>query len=181
MSEPEHGYPEPGVFRLSGAVFAERDEKILILKRGGGEMTGAWYLPGGGVDLGETPEAAAIRELREEAGLAPTGPLKLIGAVPMHVYGHPSVQFVYACACASGEVQISHEHVGFRWIDPVEYRDRYFGDEQLARVSEGDERRAAIVRGVRQNLDEYIAWKAHELEHSQLQERLAALDGQRRS
>jgi mutator protein MutT len=181
MATPEHAYPEPGVFRLSGAVFAERDGKILILKRGGGEMTGAWYLPGGGVDLGETPEEAAVRELREEAGLAPTGPLKLIGAVPMHVYGHPSIQFVYACACTDGEVQISHEHVGFRWIDPVDYRDRYFGDEQLARVSEGDARRAAIVRGVRQNLDDYISWKEHEHEVAQLRKRLLDLESASRS
>jgi 8-oxo-dGTP pyrophosphatase MutT (NUDIX family) len=67
-----------------------------------------------------------------------------------------------------GEVVISDEHVGFRWVDPREYRDRYFGDEQLARVSEGDPRRAAIVRGARENLDRYIAWLDHQFEDMQL-------------
>jgi 8-oxo-dGTP diphosphatase len=166
MSEPSQ--PQPGSFRLSAAVFARRGGEILILKRGLGEMTGAWYLPGGGVDAGETPEEAARRELMEEAGLKVDGPLTLIGAVPMHVYGQDSVQFVYACSCPEGDVVLSDEHVGFRWIDAREYRDRYFGDEQMAIVTEGDARRAQIVHAVRKNLDDYIAWLDHRFEDLQL-------------
>lgn len=160
--------PEPGDFRLAGAVYAQREGKILILKRGGGEMTGAWYLPGGGVDRGESPEQAAVRELREEAGLTPAGPLTLIGLVPMRAYDRESVQAVYACHCPDGDVVLSHEHTGFRWIDPREYRDRYFGDDQLARVAEGEARRSAMVRGVRENLDRYLAWLDHQFEDVQL-------------
>jgi 8-oxo-dGTP pyrophosphatase MutT (NUDIX family) len=158
MAEEVVVRPEAGVFRLAAAVFARREGKILILKRGSGEMTGAWYLPGGTVDMGETPEVAALRELWEEAGIRPTGPLKVVGVVPMHVYGRDSVQVVYAAACDEGDVTISHEHVGFRWIDPREFRDRYFGDAQLGRVAEADPRRLAIVAGVRKNLDDYIEW-----------------------
>jgi 8-oxo-dGTP pyrophosphatase MutT (NUDIX family) len=148
-------YPEPGIFRLSAAVYAERDGKILLLKRGVGELTGAWYLPGGAVDKGETPEEAARRELLEEAGLRPTGPLTLIGLTPMHVYGVDSIQVTYACECVESEVEISHEHTAARWIDPLDFRERYFSDERLAQADQ-DERIGRIVRGVRDNLDEYL-------------------------
>ena len=46
------------------------DGRVLIARRPEGKaMAGLWEFPGGKVDRGELPEAALIRELREELGI----------------------------------------------------------------------------------------------------------------
>jgi 8-oxo-dGTP diphosphatase len=52
-----------------------RGGQILLLQRSSGMMIGFWSVPGGIVEPGESPQEAAARELFEEAGLTPTGPL----------------------------------------------------------------------------------------------------------
>jgi mutator protein MutT len=53
---------------------------LLLTRRAGGlrSHAGQWALPGGRMDEGETPEQAALRELREEIGLRP-GPGAVLG------------------------------------------------------------------------------------------------------
>ena len=152
--------PEPPVFHLSSAVFVQRDGKILILKRAMGEAVGGWYLPGGALDPGESIEDCARREMREECGLEADGPLTCVAVAQMHVYGRDSLQVLYACDCASGDVAISDEHSGHRWIDPVAYRDRYFSPDILAGVAKRDERAGAMLANIRAAIDAYIGWRA---------------------
>ncbi|MBW4022826.1 MAG: NUDIX hydrolase [Proteobacteria bacterium] len=63
-----------------GIVVLKPPHEVLLIRRGRAPMLGAWGLPGGGQELGETAEAAARRELLEETGLA-VGELKLAGNV----------------------------------------------------------------------------------------------------
>jgi 8-oxo-dGTP pyrophosphatase MutT (NUDIX family) len=123
-----------------------------------GEMSNAWYTPGGGMDPGETPELCAVRELHEETGLEPTGPLELIDVVPMHVYGNDAFNVSFTCACDAGEVQLSEEHAGFRWIDPRDYRARYFEGPKVEELIARDPRRGALVAAVRRELDGFLTW-----------------------
>lgn len=48
-----------------GCIFNEKGE-VLLQRRGD---TNKWGFPGGAIELGETPEMAAIREAKEETGL----------------------------------------------------------------------------------------------------------------
>lgn len=95
-------------------VVVVNDTKVLILKRSK-QSTGAgtWNFPGGGVEVGETLEEAASRELKEEANLM-TNPddLKYIGTLETKFL---KVSF-FITDIYSGEVEINKESQDFKWI-----------------------------------------------------------------
>ncbi|MEQ1649866.1 MAG: 8-oxo-dGTP diphosphatase MutT [Hyphomicrobiaceae bacterium] len=52
-------------------ALVDEDNRVLIAKRPQGRpLAGLWEFPGGKVEQGETPEAALVRELHEELGIA---------------------------------------------------------------------------------------------------------------
>ena len=48
------------------AAIIVKDGQVLATQRGYGEFEGGWEFPGGKVEPGEAPEAAIVREIREE-------------------------------------------------------------------------------------------------------------------
>lgn len=97
--------------------FAVREGRVLLIKH---KRLGLWLAPGGHVDEGETPEQAALRELREETGLeadfaaAPSGRATEDGVEPLRLPFHMQVEpipghnhhlnLVYALRARPGEV-----------------------------------------------------------------------------
>ena len=58
------------------ALVTDEDRKILLVRH---TYIDGWYFPGGGVDKSESIDQAATRELKEEVGVEPVEPIRLIG------------------------------------------------------------------------------------------------------
>jgi len=54
--------------RLKSFVLIEQGQKYLLIQEANEKWKGKWYLPGGGINDGETAEQGAIREVIEESG-----------------------------------------------------------------------------------------------------------------
>ena len=55
---------------VSAVALVDADGRVLIAQRPAGKaMAGLWEFPGGKIEPGETPEAALVRELKEELGI----------------------------------------------------------------------------------------------------------------
>ena len=82
-NEPLYENPIPATC----LVVVDNRNRVLLVKRSVEPKKGFWCLPGGFMELGETPEKSALRELKEETGL--TGRINML----LGVSTNPSVQY----------------------------------------------------------------------------------------
>lgn len=62
-------YPRPAVTADCIVITKEAEPKVLLIQRGDDPFKGDWAFPGGFMNMDETTEQCAIRELEEETGL----------------------------------------------------------------------------------------------------------------
>ena len=72
-------YPRPAVTADCVVITRDDEPKVLLIQRGNEPFKGQWAFPGGFMNMDETTEQCAIRELEEETGLK-VSKIKQIGA-----------------------------------------------------------------------------------------------------
>ncbi len=68
--------------KISAAVMALQDGKVLLVKRSMEPARGSWCLPGGFMEIGETPPQTAVRECKEESGFE----VEITGLIDVYYY-----------------------------------------------------------------------------------------------
>ncbi|MEN8671674.1 NUDIX domain-containing protein [Nocardioides sp.] len=139
VREALDGYrPHPFQRVASYALITREDPAPAVLLTrisAQGFHTGLWSLPGGGVEQGEAPADALVREVREETGLdAVVGELLTVGDVAVHGTAPSgrdeefhSVGIVYAAVVPSGSEAVLAEQDGttdaVAWVSLEEIED----------------------------------------------------------
>jgi ADP-ribose pyrophosphatase YjhB (NUDIX family) len=121
----EQGYATPKI-DVRGAVFC--DQKLLLVKE---REDGCWTLPGGWVDIGESPSSAVEREVHEESGYK-TQAIKLVAVYDRNHnrHGHPPLahhvyKLFFHCELMGGAATANLE------TEEVEF----FGEQQIPELS----------------------------------------------
>ena len=105
------------------AALIDRDGRVLVQQRPPGKpMAGLWEFPGGKVEPGELPEAALVRELIEELGIA----LDSADLTPLTFASEPLGErrlmlLLYTLRDWRGEPAPRHA-TALRWVKPGELR-----------------------------------------------------------
>ena len=96
----------------------ERDRAYLLLRRNEEPYLGEWDLPGGFVEMGESPRDAVRREVLEETGLTVT-PTEVIGAFTSEYgdTGKHTIDIAYLCRLEGGAFELDrHEKTDAAWF-----------------------------------------------------------------
>ena len=107
------------------AVVDPDESAVLCVERGVPPGVGEWTLPGGHMEIGESPEAAAARELAEETGLevAPSA-LEILDAVSLPPRNGKHVMTTYYVverAAATGDLTAGSDATDAAFWSPSEF------------------------------------------------------------
>jgi 8-oxo-dGTP diphosphatase len=115
----------PPVVLAVACALIDAEGRVLLARRPEGKkLAGLWEFPGGKIDAGETPEAALIRELKEELGIGVEAKNLAPFVFSSHAYeGFHLLMPLYLCRRWQGKPQ-PREGQALAWVAPdrlVEY------------------------------------------------------------
>lgn len=101
---------------VCGILVDASGRALACLRPPGKHLADQWEFPGGKVEPGESPEAALIRELREELAVE-VEILRPLSAVDWD-YGRGPIRLIpFVCRIKNGEPK-ALDHAELRWVDP---------------------------------------------------------------
>lgn len=123
MDDEGRRHPSRPVTCVGGVVID--GDRVLLVQRGRPPLQGAWSLPGGVVELGETLEAAVAREVLEETGLVvEVGPVvAVLDRIQRGDDGRVEYHYVildYLCMRPSGVLTAASDAADARWVDAAD-------------------------------------------------------------
>jgi 8-oxo-dGTP diphosphatase len=109
---------------VAAIALLDADSRVLLARRPAGKsMAGLWEFPGGKLEAGETPEAALVRELREELGVD----IRASCLAPLAFASHSYETFhllmpLYICRQWRGKIT-PKENQAVAWVRANQLRD----------------------------------------------------------
>lgn len=116
------------------SVICRRDGYFLLVERGKEPWKGWLAFPGGGIDAGETPEQAAIRELKEETALDAHGLTHVITvdlALEGAAYDKSYYLSVFQALEISGHEAAGDDAASIHWLTLEEMEQAQVTDSTL--------------------------------------------------
>ena len=96
------------------AAIIIEDGQVFATQRGYGEWQGWWEFPGGKIEPGETPEAALVREIREELN-AEIAVGHLLQTIDWDYPAFHLTMHCYICTLTSDSLHLN-EHTSSAWL-----------------------------------------------------------------